>query len=141
MQYAYANISLYRSWYAYLREGKRVFSFDSKPKISKQEYWTKNKKQAVLSKLISLFWKQSKGEESLFLKEKQEAHYMHMHSIFHFFLKLQYFLFWWDSTNEKETKEHRELKSLWGQSEIECLMLTNDNDLISIKKNLFNKQK
>ena len=28
-----------------------------------------------------------KGEESLFLKEKQEAHYMHMHSIFRFFLK------------------------------------------------------
>ena len=28
-----------------------------------------------------------KGEESLFSKEKQEAHYMHMHSIFRFFLK------------------------------------------------------
>ena len=27
MQNVDANISLYRSWYAYLREGKRVFSF------------------------------------------------------------------------------------------------------------------
>ena len=27
-----------------------------------------------------------KGEKALFLKEKQEAHYMHMHSIFRFFL-------------------------------------------------------
>ena len=74
--------------YAYLQEGKRVFSFVSKPKISKQQYWTnQNQRQATISKLISLFWKQSKVEESLFLKEKQEAHYMHMHSIFRFFLK------------------------------------------------------
>ena len=56
--------------YAYLREGKRVFSFASKPKISKQQSWTQNQRQAALSKIISLFWKQSKGKESLFLKEK-----------------------------------------------------------------------
>ena len=74
--------------YAYLWEGKRVFSYVSKPKISKQQYWTnQNQRQATLSKHISLFWKQSKGEDSLFLKEKQEAHYMHMHSIFFIFLK------------------------------------------------------
>ena len=74
--------------YAYQRKGKRVFSFVLKPKISKQQSWTnQNQRQATLSKLIYLFWKQSKGEESLFLKEKQEAHYMHMYSIFRFFLK------------------------------------------------------
>ena len=72
--------------YAYLWEGKRVFSFVLQPKISKQESWTnQNQIQETLSKLISLFRKQSKGEESLFLEEKQEAHYMHMHSIFRFF--------------------------------------------------------
>ena len=59
-----------------------------KPKISKQLSWTnQNQRQATHSKLIFIFWKQSKGEESIFLKEKQEAHYMHMHSIFLFFLK------------------------------------------------------
>ena len=73
--------------YAYLREGKRVFYFASKPKIYKQQSWTQNQREVALSKLISLFWKKSKGEESLFLKEKQAAHYMHMHFIFQFFLK------------------------------------------------------
>ena len=34
-----------------------------------------------------LFSESNQKEESLFLKEKQEAHYMHMHSIFQIFLK------------------------------------------------------
>ena len=67
---------------------REYFLFVLKPKIPKQLSWTnQNQRQATHSKLIFLFWKQSKGEESLFLKEKQEAHYMHMHSIFWFFLK------------------------------------------------------
>ena len=74
--------------YAYLREGKRVFYFVSKPKIfpdNSLEHQIEDKQQ--FSKLISLFWKQLEGKESLFSKEKQAAHYMHMHSIFRFFLK------------------------------------------------------
>ena len=68
--------------------GKESIYFVLKPKISKQQSWTnQNQRKATLSKIISFFWKQSKGEESLFLKEKQEAHYMHMHSIFSIFLK------------------------------------------------------
>ena len=66
---------------------REYFIFVWKPKISKQLSWTnKNQIQATLSKRVSLFWKQSKGEQSIFLEEKQEAHYMHMHSIFQFFL-------------------------------------------------------
>ena len=58
------------------------FLFVLKTKIPKQQFWTnQNQRQETHSKLIFLFWKQSKGEESLFLKEKQEALYMHMHSI------------------------------------------------------------
>ena len=42
--------------YAYLQEGKRVFTFVSEPEnIAKQQYWTQNQRQAALSKLISLF--------------------------------------------------------------------------------------
>ena len=66
---------------------REYFLFILKPKISKQLSWTnQNQRQATLSKLV-FFLKQSKGEESLFLKEKQEADYMYMHSIFQFFLK------------------------------------------------------
>ena len=87
MQYAYANISLYHS-VGLPTGGKESILFCFKTKnISKQQSWTQNQRQATLSKLISLFWKQSKGKESLFLKEKQAAHYMHMHSIFRVFLK------------------------------------------------------
>ena len=67
---------------------REYFIFVLKPKIPNQISWTnQNQRQATLSKFVSLFWKQSKGEESLFLKEKQEAHYMHMHSIFSIFFE------------------------------------------------------
>ena len=75
-----------RGMLTYGREREYFLSFQNQ-KFSKQQSWTQNQRQATLSKFISLFWKQSKGEESLFLKEKQEAHYMHMHSIFRFFLQ------------------------------------------------------
>ena len=62
--------------YAYLREGKRVFSFCFK----NQKYFhatvmnIKSKTSNHFTKPVSLFQKQKEGEESLFLKEKQEAH-------------------------------------------------------------------
>ena len=64
-----------------------------------------------------------------------------MHSIFSIFsynigksnLKLPYFYFDEIVLNAYEAKEHKEPESLWGQSEIQCLMLDNGN-LISIKK-------
>ena len=78
------NISLYHSVFL-LMGGKESIFFCFKTKnVSKQQSWTQNQRQATLSKLISLFWKQWEGEESLFLKEKQEAHYMQMHSVFNF---------------------------------------------------------
>ena len=54
---------------------REYFYFASKPKICKQQYWTQNQRQAALSKFISLFWKQSKGEESLFLKKTRSTLY------------------------------------------------------------------
>ena len=62
--------------YAYLREGKRVFSFCFKI----QKYFhtivmnIKSKTSNHFSKLISSFQKKMRREESIFLKEKQEAH-------------------------------------------------------------------
>ena len=57
--------------YAYLREGKRVFSFDSKPKIfpkNNLEHKIKEKQHFPNSFLFS---KSNQKGESLFLKEKQ----------------------------------------------------------------------
>ena len=79
MQYAYANISLYRSVCLITREKEGIFFCSKTKNISKQQSQTQNQRQEALSKLISLFQKQWEGEESLFLKEKQEAHYMQMH--------------------------------------------------------------
>ena len=84
MQYAYANISLYRSWYAYLREGKRVFSFHFKTKnsqttiLNKSKSKTRNTFQTHFSFLKAI----KRGRVSFPKRKKQEAHYMHMHSIF-----------------------------------------------------------
>ena len=58
------------------------FCFETK-KILKQ-ILNQEIKQETHSKLI--FWKQSNGIESLFLKEKQLTFNMHMQSIFSFFL-------------------------------------------------------
>ena len=50
------QISHFTIQYAYLQEGKRVFSFVLQPKISKQQSLTnKNQRQATISKLVSLF--------------------------------------------------------------------------------------
>ena len=74
--------------YAYLREGKTVFSFCFK----NQKYFhttvmnIKSKTSNHFTKPISLFQKQKEGEESIFLKEKQ-VHYMQMHSVFSIFSK------------------------------------------------------
>ena len=113
---------------------REYFLFVLKPKIPKQQSWTnKNQRQATLSNLISLFWKQSKGEESLFLKEKQEAHYMHMHSIFYFAynidrsnLKLHYF-FYFDEIvlMQKRQKNIKNLKACEAnqRSNVLCSMM------------------
>ena len=67
---------------------REYFLFVLEKKIPKQLFWTnQNQRQETHSKFIFLFWKKSKGEETLFLKEKQAAHYMHMHTIFWFLLK------------------------------------------------------
>ena len=75
MQYANAKHSLYRS-VCLLTGGKEsVLLLFQKPKIlpnNSHEHQIKDKKS--LTKLNSLFRKQKEGEESIFLKGKQEAH-------------------------------------------------------------------
>ena len=75
MQYAYAKCSLYRL-VCLLTGGKEsVLFLFQKPKIlphNSHEHQIKDKKS--LYQTNSLFQKQKEGEESLFLKEKKEAH-------------------------------------------------------------------
>ena len=88
MQYAYANIfTLPFSMPSYGRE-REYFIFVSKQKIFPNNgHEDKIKDKQYFSKLISLFWKQWEGEESLFLKEKQEAH-LYVNALYFFnFLK------------------------------------------------------
>ena len=60
------------------------FCFKNQKRLPHNSLEHKIKYKQCFSKPISLFWKQWEGEESLFLKEKHEAHYMQMHSIFYF---------------------------------------------------------
>ena len=71
----------------YGREREYFIFFQSQKILPNNILEHKIKNKQYFSKLVSLFWKQWQGEESIFLKEKQEALYMHMHSIFSVFLK------------------------------------------------------
>ena len=79
MQYAYSKIFHFTIQYAYLWEGKRVFSFISKPKIlpiNSIEHKIEDKKH--FPKWFLFSESNKKGGDSLFLKEKEVAHYMDM---------------------------------------------------------------
>ena len=122
-RYVNANISLYRSRYAYLREGERVFSFHFENQKFPNNYFEQIKikyKQHILNSFF--FLKEIKGVRVSFPKRKTTST-LHAYAIYFFIfllnidisnLKLHYFFFWWDSTNARETKEQRDHESLWG---------------------------
>ena len=58
----------------YGREESIFFLFQNQKYFQTTVMNTKSKTSNNFSKLISLFWKQWEGEESIFLKEKQKAH-------------------------------------------------------------------
>ena len=79
MQNVDANISLYRSWYAYLREGKRVFSFHFENQKFTNNYFEQIKskdKQHIPNSFF--FLKAIRWVRVYFPKRKQQALYMHM---------------------------------------------------------------
>ena len=123
MQNVDANISLYNSWDAYLREGKRVFYFRFENQKFPNNYFEQIKskdKQHIPNSFF--FLKAIKGVRVSFPKRKTTST-LHAYALYFFYfswnidrsnLKLHYFFFWWDSTNARETREQREPEILWG---------------------------
>ena len=123
-KYVDANISLYRSRYAYLWEGERVFSFRFENKKFLKNYFEQIKskyKQHIPNSFV--FLKEIKGVRVSFTKRKTTST-LHAYALYFFYfswnidrsnLKLHYF-FYFDEIVliQKETKEHREPESLWG---------------------------
>ena len=122
-RYVDVNISLYHSRYAYLQERKRVFSFHFENQKFPNNYFEQIKskdKQHIPNSFV--FLKAIKGVRVSFPKRKTTST-LHAYALYFFDfswnidrsnLKLHYFFFWWDSTNARETKEHRKPESLWG---------------------------
>ena len=75
MQYASAKYFHFTVQYAYLREGKRVFSFCFKTKnTSKQQSWTLNQRQAIFYQTDFSFLKAKRRGRISFPKWKTNKH-------------------------------------------------------------------